>query len=297
MDFIELRKQRLQELTRQRPEYAEVFHFYEKLHDFLQNEPGDFVTFQAEDRDGKRRASGFPLLNGDTLQVWSAQAQTFLSRLSAFLGEHGQQGQEEMTRLQQAFAESRVESGALLRACLERNRRPLVAVAQELEVPAQMLEYVLDTALAFALKRAREDGLSASGESWERGYCPLCGGLPAMGELRGDEGRLRLHCASCATAWEVPRLRCACCGNADSDTLEYFTAQGESQYRVNVCRRCDSYLKVVDNRELGRELPMDMEDINTLHLDLLAQREGFTRTKDEVAARQANQQEVAGEAG
>ncbi len=287
MNFIESRKQRLQELTRQRPEYAEVFRFYKQLYDFLQEEPGDFLTFQAEDQDGKRRANGFPLLDGDALQVRPALTQSFLSRLSAFLGEHGKQGQEEMTRLQLAFAESKVESGALLRACLERNRRPLVAAAQELDVPAQMLEYVLDTALAFALKQARENGLSASGEGWEKGYCPLCGGLPAMGELQGEEGKLRLHCSSCDTAWDVARLRCTCCGNSESDTLEYFTAEEEPLYRVNVCRRCDSYLKVVDNRELERDLPMDLEDVNTLHLDLLAQREGFTRTKDEGAARQA----------
>jgi len=40
-----------------------------------------------------------------------------------------------------------------------------------------------------------------------------------------------------------------------------------------------SYLKAVDSRELGEGHPMDIEDINTLHLDILAQKEGFTKGK------------------
>ncbi len=100
-----------------------------------------------------------------------------------------------------------------------------------------------------------------------------------MAELTGEEGVRKLHCAVCATDWNFPRLRCSYCGNTDTDTLEYFTAEGESSHRVDVCRKCSSYLKVVDNRQAGTALPMDIEDVATLHLDLLAQREGFTRGK------------------
>jgi len=39
------------------------------------------------------------------------------------------------------------------------------------------------------------------------------------------------------------------------------------------------YLKVVDSRELGEGLPMDVEDLNSMHLDLMAQKEGFTKGK------------------
>jgi FdhE protein len=147
-----------------------------------------------------------------------------------------------------------------------------------MEVAPALVEYVVDTALSFALQRAREEGLSASTEGWHQGYCPLCGGVPSMGELTGDESR-RLHCSVCATAWSFPRLRCAACGNTDPDALEYFTAEGETAHRVDVCRSCSSYLKTVDSREAGENLPMDIEDVSTLHLDLLAQKEGFARGK------------------
>lgn len=42
------------------------------------------------------------------------------------------------------------------------------------------------------------------------------------------------------------------------------------------------YLNVVDSRELGAGLPMDVEDLNTMHLDLLAQNEGFSKGKRSV---------------
>jgi len=104
-----------------------------------------------------------------------------------------------------------------------------------------------------------------------------------MGELLGDEGRLMLHCGTCGQSWPGARRSCTVCGNRDEQTLEYFTAGDDQGYRVNVCRKCDSYLKVVDSREAGQNLPMDLEDIATLHLDLLAQREGFTRVKRDYA--------------
>lgn len=100
-----------------------------------------------------------------------------------------------------------------------------------------------------------------------------------MGELVGEEGRMVLHCGSCGQSWPASRRQCSSCGNRDEASLEYFTAGDEQGYRVNVCRRCSGYLKVIDSRLTGVDLPMDLEDLATLHLDLLAQREGFSKGK------------------
>jgi len=45
----------------------------------------------------------------------------------------------------------------------------------------------------------------------------------------------------------------------------------------NSSRACNCYLKVVDGRELGQGLPMVIEDVVTLYLDILAQRVGFSQ--------------------
>jgi FdhE protein len=99
-----------------------------------------------------------------------------------------------------------------------------------------------------------------------------------MAELSGDEGKRRLSCSACFFRWPFPRIQCPYCGNADPDTLSYFTA-GDGPTRVGVCRKCSRYLKTRDARIGNADVPLEAEDLATLHLDLLAGKEGFERGK------------------
>jgi FdhE protein len=280
--FIESRKKRLQELGRKHPLFADIFDFYGQLYGFFgeEREQEPFLT-AAPGRENPelRRREGFPLLSGESLAVDPARTRSFLFRLLVVLELHGRQGFEDLAALKQAVADDRLDLARLLRASLDRDRRPLMLAAEKAGCQPAILEFVIDMALGYALKRCREEGLTAVTDGWTQGYCPLCGGVPVMGELCGEEGKKQLHCGTCGTSWSYTRLKCAHCGNDDVATLEYFTAEGDASHRVNVCRKCSCYLKLVDSRAAGAELPLDIEDLATLHLDLLAQQEGFTRGK------------------
>jgi FdhE protein len=112
--------------------------------------------------------------------------------------------------------------------------------------------------------------------SWAQGFCPFCGGYPGAGELR-EEGKRFLHCLLCGTEWEYPRLQCPYCQNQDQDRLTYFQVEGETANRVDICLSCRHYLKTIDSREMDGPLDFEVEDYLTLHLDHLAQEEGYTR--------------------
>ncbi len=280
MQFIHRRQKRLQQLQKKRPEFAELYEFYSHLYGFFEAQQDDPLTVIPQtETDLMRRKQGFPLLTAESLRLAPETMGPFLNGLTDLLIRHGHQGQEELAALKQALEEGQLDTAALFRACLERDRHPLDEQARATGVQPAMLEYLINTALSFCLHRACEQGLSVATEGWNHGYCPLCGGLPAMGELCDQEGQMRLHCSSCPTAWPFPRIKCAYCGNDDNRHFEYFTAEGDAGYRVNICRKCSCYLKVLDARELGEGLPIEVEDINTLHLDVLAQQEGFTRGK------------------
>ncbi len=280
MEFIESKLQRLKQLRKQRPQYAEIYDFYAGLCRFLQGQQLGWLRC-APDLDGwePRRQAGFPLLTRDALQIDAAAASSFITALIDTFIEHGQQGEAELKTLSAAISAGDIASDKLLLACLEKDRAPLEAAANGLEIPAALVEYVCSTALAFGLQQWRDTAPQPLFDGWQEGYCPLCGAVPAMGELAGEEGKKQLHCSICACDWSVTRLKCSYCGNEESDSLEYFTAEGEIGYRVDLCRKCSGYLKVVDSRELGAGLPMDVEDLNTMHLDLLAQKEGFAKGK------------------
>jgi FdhE protein len=73
-------------------------------------------------------------------------------------------------------------------------------------------------------------------------------------------------------------LKCPFCGNEEVDKLAYFVA-GDGPTRVDSCKACSRYIKTRDSRKGNADVPLDVEDLLTMHLDLLATREGLERGK------------------
>ena len=59
--------------------------------------------------------------------------------------------------------------------------------------------------------------------------------------------------------------------------MKYLYAEEEKGYRIDVCDKCKKYIKTVDSREITREVILPVEDIATLHLDIIAEEEGYKR--------------------
>lgn len=111
---------------------------------------------------------------------------------------------------------------------------------------------------------------------WTEGYCPICGKEPKIGEIREEEeGRRYLFCHQCGYKWNFRRIKCPFCGNEEQHSLAYFAVEGEERYRVDVCNKCRRYIKIVDLPKTAEDVNLDVEDIATLHLDMLAYEEGY----------------------
>ncbi len=110
---------------------------------------------------------------------------------------------------------------------------------------------------------------------WSEGYCPICGKEPKIGQIKGDEENRFLFCNQCGFEWNYSRIKCPFCGNEEQHSLAYFTVEGEERYRVDVCNVCKRYVKIVDFRGSEAKANLDVEDIATLHLDMLASEEGY----------------------
>lgn len=114
--------------------------------------------------------------------------------------------------------------------------------------------------------------------NWLKGSCPVCGSPPAMAYLRKDDGKRILWCRFCGTKWDFLRLKCPFCSNEDQQTLRYFFAGENDPRRVYVCDKCKGYLKTVDERKREKEEDLDLkwENLATLELDFMAQKEGYS---------------------
>ena len=139
-----------------------------------------------------------------------------------------------------------------------------------------LVDLFLEESLRPALEKVAEKyGKIINETGWAEGYCPICGKEPKIGEIREEEGRRFLFCTQCGFEWRYRRIKCPFCGNEVQQTLAYFTIEGEEKYRVDVCHECKRYIKIVDFRESKEEANLDVEDIATLHLDMLANEEGY----------------------
>ena len=114
-------------------------------------------------------------------------------------------------------------------------------------------------------------------QNWNQGACPCCGGPPKMARLEKETGRRYLWCELCAIEWAFSRIQCPFCGNDDAKQLGNLEPKGQEVYRIAVCEPCKGYLRTIDERKLPEGIAADLgkEEIATLHLCFIAEREGY----------------------
>lgn len=174
--------------------------------------------------------------------------------------------------------ERKIDIKELTRLVLAGDLEGVKLLAHQLKMEDGLLLF-LGSNLAQALLGAYAYKLqSKAKDDWLKGYCPICGGSPCMEKFsKEEEGKRILRCGFCGTEWAYRRLMCPFCGNDDHNSLRYFFVEKDSPYRVDVCDKCKRYVKGVDERKIpeGTEIDLSFENINTLYLDVLAQKDGY----------------------
>ena len=268
----------LQDAAQNKPEYATIIPLFVELYQYLEIAGGDTginFTVSAE-RLREKREHGFPLLAHDSLSVDTVVCTTFLKGALYVLSQAGREGGPELEKIGKTLENGTLPLHAVFRSILERDRTTMDAVAEATGVPAPLLEYVCEIPLKAALEQFSAGVSAEVCDGWQEGYCPVCGARAGMAELSGEEGRRFLSCSACTFRWAFKRLQCPYCGNDEVETLSYFMA-GEGSTRVDTCSACSRYIKTRDSRKGNGDMPLDVEDLLTMHLDLLAAREGFER--------------------
>lgn len=270
----------LEKIAAALPEYADILSLFRELFACVRGREGESgISFAPPgDHCAERAGNGFPLLTRESMRVDAGKAARFLADIVGVLRRMGREGEEALVALERALAAGEVDLPALFGACLARERRQVDEAAAAVGVPAPLLEFVAETALQTALGHFTEGLDPAMFAGWHEGYCPVCGSRAGMAELAGEEGRRSLCCSACHFTWPFPRITCPYCGNAEAGSLSYLEA-GEGPTRVDVCHKCSRYLKTRDSRQGRADVPLEVEDLVTIHLDLLALREGFERGK------------------
>jgi FdhE protein len=126
-----------------------------------------------------------------------------------------------------------------------------------------------------ACRRAWADRVPAG---WAHGYCPICGGWPALAEIRGLDGSRHLRCGGCGGDWRVEWLRCPFCGEDDHEQLgSLMSPDSLERQTIEVCDGCRGYVKTVTTFTPVEPDHVVLQDLATLVLDVAALERDYRR--------------------
>ncbi|MCX8012112.1 MAG: formate dehydrogenase accessory protein FdhE [Desulfobacterota bacterium] len=268
---------RINQVRQEKPAYKDLLDFYEKIfiakeevYQLLKSYPVNWNEYLVR----KKFKAGVPILDKESIGFYEDILEDFFWKLLKITEQRNPENgklladfiKEENLAIKKAIAEMwqgvfnpekwgtvRVGDPTLFYFLLIETLKPLY------EYLAEFLQELIELDL------------------WGKGYCPICGENPALGAIPKEKWTRFLFCIYCGSEWSFPFLKCPFCENEEEGGIKYLRAGNERDYRLEICQSCQRYLKVVDFDSLGKPVPLDIENIVTLHLDILAQREGYRR--------------------
>lgn len=145
--------------------------------------------------------------------------------------------------------------------------------AEEHNAEEWIPHFLAETALRPYLQLAAEKAQPEISTAVHGAGCPVCGEPARLAQL--EEGKKELYCPRCLAHWNDKRLTCSHCGNDDHETIRFMTVEGDAAFQIQVCEKCHGYLKIVDTKQFINKPSASMLDLNTLHLDFVAQENGY----------------------
>lgn len=265
-------------LRERKPVYAEVINLYEQIYMAQEQAKKDlFSTPFKSSKPGIEAGlkEGFPLLDKPEIPVDVPSSVSLFKKLLEIDRHVNQKLQQNIESIEHAISSERLDIGELVRRHSDEIYRD--EIAMHAGVDRSVLKFLVHMSILPSLQILGDQiKNTVDTGSWLRGYCPVCGSLPQVSALRGEGQRFFL-CSFCSFEWQSERLKCPFCENNDHQTLHYFYAEGDEACRVDLCEKCKTYIKTIDTRKLSYDPDLHLEDIATIHLDILASEKGFSR--------------------
>jgi FdhE protein len=224
------------------------------------------------DQEDLRRActQGRSFLNPEELSLDWEKVSALYKRLVEVVGKR-EDGRRQAEGLLKAIEEKHNGTPVVMKAALSSDFEAIEATAKAFNIDSPVLALLLHLSLRPSLLLIAQAVLKHLDLSlWNHGHCPVCGSAPRLADLSGEGGKRRLHCSLCETAWSYPRLHCPFCENDNRKELSYLRAENEEGFRVDLCGRCNNYLKTMDLREISGPIILPLDDVATWHLDIIA---------------------------
>jgi FdhE protein len=292
----------LNRILKNRPEIEEVIAFYKEiLKEQLKVKKNIKLPSidLAEKKTMGKFQKGFPLLELSLIPDSLKAYEPLVEELARLLKKRGPSVAVEMEKIQKDIMKDSRIFISLAQNYLLHNLAPIHDLAQDHKLDTALLFFFIKGSVKpFAESLAEKITTNCDLPPWAEALCPICGSLPSLAYLKpinsdeDDHGQLSsrgkspqrplnrfLLCSLCNHCWPFPRLKCPFCQTERQGALRYFVIDSDEKgIRVDVCNDCKGYIKTIDREyEPLAEEVLFLEDLNTIHLDLAAEKEGYCK--------------------
>jgi FdhE protein len=228
---------------------------------------------------------GRPLLDGAVFNVAPRLIDRLIRRILARAADAG----TEVEPLARAMAAGRLAPRLLFEAAMSQDVDRLDELAKLHNDDRGLLRALAPLIAMPMLQACRTAWADRVPTDWAYGYCPVCGGRPALAESCGLDGTRYLRCAACGSGWEIEWLRCPFCGEEDHHKLgSLISADSLEPEMIDVCDGCRRYVKSITTLTAIRPEDVVLYDLATCVLDVAALEHDYRRpaaTSHQVALR------------
>ncbi len=273
---------RINVIEKKRPSHKEILDFFKyiireqyKIKPLIRVKRIDINEETAKNQ----MREGFPLIDKKDIKLNMDLAVTLFKNICRTLQRNNKKASPEIKKINQALRKGEIDLEEIFKNLIAGDKAYAGSTGENTGYNKGLLLFLAESSINpfFEAYAGKLKGY-VDQEIWYKGYCPVCGSAPTTGELRPDVGERFLQCSSCGFHWRFIRLACPFCGNEDNKKLRYFHTEADGKaYRVDVCEECKKYIKTIDLREIKEEIVPLADDIGTLHLDIIAQNEGYKR--------------------
>ena len=275
---MEKLKKRIQQLKKKRPGYKDILDFYQKAREkqkeikhSLKIEP---ILIKKEWKDLLAK-EGFPMIEKKDFPLDIEKSLTLFQSLCQIGKEANPYMAGQVKKSEEAFDKKKGDIKKLLNEGF--NEKKIEKLADQFGIDKKVFSFLILESIKPSIEAGVEKiSNELDTETWLKGFCPICGSFPSLSLLKEVVGKRYLLCSFCGYVWRIERLICPFCNNKEHESLHYFYGEGEDAYRIDLCDKCHQYIKTIDLRKIEAFDPL-LEDLATLHLDILASQKGYKR--------------------
>lgn len=275
---LENLRKRIQKLKKKRPSHKEILGFYLKVRVEQEKIKPSLKPQTIElKKEWKELLSkeGFPLFEKKDFPIDIDSSITLFRRLCKIGKRANPYMSKNVERIEETIEQKMIEPEKLFIDLPK--EEDIEKIVNEFGIDKKIFLFFLNESMRPSIEEGVKSLLKeVNGEKWLKNFCPICGSPPLVTLLREEVGKRYLFCSYCGYEWRFDRLACPFCENREQDSLQYFYEEGEENYRISTCEKCKKYIKTIDIRTTEPIDPI-LEDIATLHLDIIASHKGYKR--------------------